>query len=206
MEKPIIDRLITISVDVQNDFLEGGSLAVPNGNEVIEPSNRLLAFARNAGGLVVATCDAHPERTPHFDIWPIHCVAGTQGAAFHKDLQLQKDDTIIRKGMGQTDGYSGFEGQTEDGRTLQEIITPTHSERVGIIVGGVATEKCVLSTVLDGTNVDPSEGSITFFAATDAMRAIDDLEGAAAIERMRQAGVIITNTTDITNGEAFTLA
>lgn len=80
MEKYQADRLITINVDVQNDFCPGGALAVPEGDQVIPPLNALNEYTRQHGGLVIATGDQHPTQTPHFDKWPVHCVAGTPGA------------------------------------------------------------------------------------------------------------------------------
>lgn len=87
---------------------------------------------RQHDGQVVFTRDWHPAKTPHFSNfggqWPVHCVAGTTGASFHDKLNVQPDDIIINKGMGQTDGYSGWEGQSDTGETLETIITPTDEE------------------------------------------------------------------------------
>ncbi len=101
---PSFDRLVTVGVDIQNDFCPGGSLAVPEGDQVIEPMNNVLRYTRESGGQVVLTRDWHPETTPHFDKWPVHCVAETEGAAFHPDLNVKESDIIINKGTGQTDG------------------------------------------------------------------------------------------------------
>src|SRR5437763_12722641 len=100
-----------IVVDVQHDFADpDGSLAVAGGSDVVPVINAEAAAARSVGGLVVYTADWHPPHTPHFvtdgGIWPVHCVAGTPGAAFHADLVI--DGPVVRKGANGEDGYSGF--------------------------------------------------------------------------------------------------
>lgn len=120
MEK---SNYIFVGVDPQNDFIDG-SLAVAEAEQIIEPINSIVDEIRKHDGTVVFTRDWHPEKTPHFDKWPVHCVANTIGAEFHKDLNIQPDDIIINKGTGQTDGYSGWEGRSDKGETLESIITP----------------------------------------------------------------------------------
>ena len=203
MEKYIADRIVTINVDVQNDFMPGGSLAVPNGDEVIIALNELNNFTRQNNGLVIATGDQHPIDTPHFgpDAWPPHCVQNTDGAAFDTRLNILPTDIILDKGMGQTDGYSGFEGITREGRTLEQIMTPVGRERVAGLIGGVATEYCVLNTVLDATNVNPLRGNLQIYVLQDAVRGINEKDVDEAMEKMKQAGAIIVNSADVINGE-----
>jgi nicotinamidase/pyrazinamidase len=103
-------------VDVQNDFCPGGALAVPEGDQVIAPLNRLAEAIAQRGGLVVASRDWHPRTTRHFKafggLWPVHCVQETQGAAFHPDLRLPDGAVIVSKGTStEDDGYSAFEGR-----------------------------------------------------------------------------------------------
>lgn len=115
------DTVVAINVDVQNDFCPGGTLAVVEGDAVVEPLNNLNRWVREQNGLVVFTRDWHPEKTTHFDNWPVHCVRNRAGAAFHSDLQIVNDteyftgtgnDLIVSKGMGEDeDGYSGFDGR-----------------------------------------------------------------------------------------------
>lgn len=115
------DGIVAVSVDVQNDFCPGGSLAVANGDQVVEPLNKVNRWVRSQNGLVVFTRDWHPEVTTHFDKWPRHCVQYRGGAAFHDDLELVNPtehfdgagrDLIVSKGMGATeDGYSGMEAR-----------------------------------------------------------------------------------------------
>ena len=208
MEKYTADRLVTINVDVQNDFMPGGSLAVPNGDEVITPLNAINAYTHQHNGLVIATGDQHPLNTPHFgpDAWPVHCVSGTLGAALDTRLDIQPADSLVDKGMGQTDGYSAFEGVSRDGRTLEQIITPVGRERVAGLIGGVATEYCVLNTVLDATKVDQLQGDLRVYVIEDAIRGINEADVTQAIKKMKQAGAIIIRSTDVLNGQLIEVA
>lgn len=208
MEKFIADRIVTVNVDVQNDFMPGGSLAVPNGDEVITTLNELNDYTRLHNGLVVATGDQHPLETPHFgpDAWPVHCVAGTPGAQLDSRLNILSTDIILDKGMEQTDGYSAFEGITRDGRTLEKIVTPAGRERVAILIGGVATEYCVFNTAIDATKVESLRGSRQIYVIEDAIRGIDEKDITVAMEKMQQAGVIIINSADVLNGQTLEIA
>ena len=208
METFIADRIVTIGVDVQKDFCPGGALAVTDGDQVIEPLNRLTNFTRDHNGVVIMTGDQHPDDTPHFNTWPRHCVAGTDGAHFHERLYLDSNDIIINKGMGQTDGYSGFEGVANRGLTIENLILPKARERVALAIGGLATDFCVLQTVLDALKVDQREGAVRVFVPTDAVRAVNlqPGEGDHALEQMAAAGAYLTTTTAILQQEAFRLA
>jgi nicotinamidase/pyrazinamidase len=202
--------MVTIAVDIQNDFCPGGSLAVTNGDQIIDPMNKLMRYTRLHNGLVVATGDQHPPITPHFgeNAWPVHCVAGTHGAEFHPDLELLPEDEIIDKGMGQTDGYSGFEGITEAGFTIESFITPSRRERVAVNIGGLATDFCVLQTALDALRIDAKDGYIGVYIAEDAVRGVnlqpDDSKN--ALGAMQDAGAIITTTEEILTQAAYRLA
>lgn len=208
MEKITADRIVTINVDVQNDFLPGGSLAVAHGDEVIPPLNEINKFTRKNGGIVIATGDQHPVATPHFDIWPVHCVAGTEGSKLAETLDIQPEDVIINKGMGQTDGYSGLEGVAEDGQTIESIITPVGRERVIVLMGGLATDYCVLNSAIDTLKVDPKDGEIKLLVIRDAIRGVniqpDDSE--KAIAHMTGAGATIVDSVEVLTGKAFELA
>lgn len=202
------DRLVTVAVDIQNDFTPGGSLAVTDGDRVIAPMNDVMQFTREHGGLVVATRDWHPRRTKHFDKWPVHCVAQTDGAAFHPELDLRAEDTIVSKGTGQTDGYSGFEGETPDRRTLGELAYPRRrGETITLMIGGLATDYCVRKTVLDSLALarrvrERGDGEITTVLVTDAIAAVDlqPGDGQRAIEEMLQAQAIALTSAEIING------
>jgi nicotinamidase/pyrazinamidase len=169
-----------IVVDVQNDFCPGGALAVPDGDAVIEPINGLAGAAR----FVVATRDWHPPDHGSFDSqggpWPIHCVAGTSGAALHPRLARERIDVVIDKGQDRgAPGYSGFEG-TDLERLLRDRGVET------VHVAGLALDYCVKATALDarraGFDVVVHEG------ATRAVE-VEPGDGERAVEELRRAGV-----------------
>ena len=194
MEKQPI-RNVLIEVDVQNDFITG-TLAVKNGVDVVNPLNRLADAVRTNDGIVALTGDQHPAVTPHFQdyggLWPVHCVAGTEGAAFHPELDVQPGDIVLNKGMGQTDGYSGIEGVSDEGATLESIIAPeTREQKVRVFIGGLATDYCVKSTAIDTQAAFADDGCVTVYALRDAMRAVnlDPADEAKAIAAMQGAGV-----------------
>ena len=203
------DRLITVAVDVQNDFCPDGALAVTDGDQVVDPLNDMFRYTREQNGLVVATRDWHPAITPHFadygGVWPVHCVQETPGAAIRSDLAIDNETIIISKGMGQTDGYSAYEGASADGRTLAEIARPrTPHERVALVIGGLATDYCVLNTVLDAAAQadavrDAQQGVLDVYALTDAMRAVNlaPEDETNAFARMRDAGAQLITTYEL---------
>lgn len=185
-------RTALLVVDVQNDFADpAGTLYVDGGEQVVPVVNTEVEKARAAGALVVYTQDWHPEHTPHFQqdggIWPVHCVAGTDGAAFHPDL-LVTDHEVVRKGHDGRDGYSGFSVRDplsgERGDTiLHEMLVANGIER--LVICGLATDYCVVETVLDARMLGyPVE------VLTEAVRAVDlqPGDGPAALARMRDAG------------------
>src|SRR5512139_60505 len=134
-------------VDVQNDFLPGGALAVAEGDAVIAPLNRCIAaFARNSLP-VYASRDWHPPDHCSFAAqggpWPPHCVAGSHGAEFAAALALPADAVIISKATTpQGDAYSAF-----GGTDLHQRLQAGGIKR--LLVGGLATDYCVLNTVKD---------------------------------------------------------
>jgi nicotinamidase/pyrazinamidase len=144
-----------IVVDVQNDFADpDGSLFVSGAPRVLEFINDQLQAARAGKSPIIRTQDWHPETTPHFakdgGIWPVHCVAGTWGAQFHPGLL--ELGTIIHKGVGGEDGYSGF--SVRDPETGE--VTPTGLDSIlkdagvtSVVVVGLATDYCVSETALD---------------------------------------------------------
>lgn len=219
LELPQYDRFVTIGVDVQQDFCPGGALAVEDGDQVIPPLNVLMDATRRAGGQVILTRDWHPTETPHFNDWPItteagvwprHCVAGTDGADFAPKLDVQPGDIIINKGTGQTDGYSGFEGATDDGRTIEQFIRPTTpQERVAVLIGGLATDYCALNTVIDAAKEAARYqaqhlGTVAIYALRDTMRAVNLApdDEAKAFAAMQAAGATLITTDEILQEEA----
>lgn len=201
MNKSETIKDIVIGVDIQNDFIDG-SLAVPDGKNVVEPMNRAVQTVRKIGGAVVFTRDWHPASTPHFDTWPVHCVAETQGAAFHPDLDIQPTDTIISKGTGLADGYSGWEGTSDDGQTIETIVASAQTEKVRVFIGGLATDYCVKATAVDVARNFADNDRVTTYLLRDAVRGVEINVGdtAAALDEIDTAGV-----TQITTDEMIAL-
>src|SRR5215213_2142731 len=176
------ERRALIVVDVQNDFCPGGALAVERGDEVVEPLNRLIEEFLARGEPVYKTRDWHPARTKHFaDIggtWPVHCVQGTPGAEFHKDLSDDPRVRVVSKGLGDEDSYSAF-----DGTALAEELRRRGVREVW--VGGLATDYCVKNTVLDALRQ-----GFCVRALSEAMRAVNLRPGdyERALAEMRAAG------------------
>lgn len=200
MEKFETTRDVLVVVDVQNDFVTG-SLAVPGGEQIVAPINTLAEAVRANGGDVVFTRDYHPKHTPHFDTdggdWPVHCVAETEGAAFVRELGIQPGDIILSKGMGQTDGYSGWEGIGENGETLEQILTPrTPQERVRALLSGLATDYCILATGLGNARFSQRHPQVTNYLLTDAVRAValKEADEANALQQMKAAGILAIST------------
>lgn len=191
-------RNVLVAVDVQHDFVDG-SLAVTEGEQVVEPLNELAEAVRTNLGRVAFTRDWHPASTPHFDTWPVHCVAGTKGADFFPALAIKEDDVVVSKGMGQTDGYSGIEGVAANGETLESIIDPEGRwENVHVFIGGLATDYCVKATATDLAERFKKYPAVEIHAIPEAMRAVNiqPNDGINAVEAMAAAGVHITSLKD----------
>ncbi len=188
-----LDRSTTlVVVDVQNDFADpAGSLAVKGAADVVRAANEAAVAVVAAGGLIAYTADWHPAHTPHFaqdgGIWPVHCVGGTWGAAFHPELHV--DGPVIRKGTSGEDGYSGFtvrdpaSGVTAP-TELASLLRASGIDRV--VVCGLATDYCVKATALDAIGL----GFATAVLA-DGIRAVDLApgDGQRALDEMAAAGV-----------------
>jgi nicotinamidase/pyrazinamidase len=179
-------------VDVQNDFCPGGSLSVPDGDLVVPVLNDYIARFHRAGRPVVFSRDWHPARTTHFreqgGPWPAHCVQGTHGAAFHPELKVPPDAVIVSKGMGpDEDGYSAFVGRDDLGRGLALLLREQGVQK--LVVGGLATDYCVLNSVLEGI-----EAGFEVEVIGAGIRAVEVApgDGERAIERMRSAGASFT--------------
>jgi nicotinamidase/pyrazinamidase len=169
-----------IVVDIQNDFCPGGALAVPDGDAVVEPVNRL---ARELP-YVLATRDWHPPHHSSFaergGPWPVHCVRDTDGAQLHSALDGDTIDAVLDKGQSdETEGYSGFEG-TE----LERMLRDHDVDRVH--VAGLALDYCVKATALDAKRV-----GFDVVVHRDATRAVEvhPGDGEKAVRELRQAGV-----------------
>jgi nicotinamidase/pyrazinamidase len=197
-----------VIVDVQNDFMPGGSLEVPHGDLIVPVINRL----QGQFDLIVATQDWHPQNhvgfasnhpgRKNFDkidihgieqiLWPDHCVQGTQGAKFHPDLETKKIAAIFRKGMNPgVDSYSGFYDNRHQistglsGYLKEKGITELH-------FCGLAADICVYYTILDALK----EG----FSATlieDASRPLNNESFAGLKKELNETGVSIINSKQI---------
>jgi nicotinamidase/pyrazinamidase len=195
------DRDVLLVVDVQNDFCPGGALAVPDGDAIVPTVNRL---ARNFAHVVLTQdwhpaghssfASAHPGKSP-FDtvgmpygaqiLWPDHCVQGTEGAAFHPELDVPRAELIVRKGFHPAiDSYSAF--QENDRKTptgLAAYLRERGFERVTLC--GLATDFCVLYSALDAR-----AAGFTTTVVLDACRGLDaDGSLARALEEMQKAGI-----------------
>ncbi|WP_066931584.1 isochorismatase family protein [Streptomyces sp. NBRC 110611] len=182
-----------IVVDVQNDFCEGGSLAVAGGADVAAAITDLIGQAAGGGyRYVVATRDHHVDPGEHFSgrpdyerSWPAHCVAGTEGSGFHPNfapaIASGAIDAVFSKGA-YTAAYSGFEGTDENGTPLADWLSAHDVTEVDVV--GLATDYCVRATALDAVSaglrthvlLDLTAG----VAAHTTERALDEMRAAGA--------------------------
>lgn len=172
-------------VDMQNDFLPGGALGVPEGHQVIPPINQLIAMYAARGLPIVASRDWHPQDHISFAArggpWPPHCVAGTEGAEFTAEMALPEDAIVISKAdTSDVDAYSAFSGTTLARQLRGRGVTR-------VTVCGLATDYCVLNTVTDALE----EGFDTI-VVPEAMRAVDvnPGDGTRALDRMVARGAV----------------
>jgi nicotinamidase/pyrazinamidase len=176
-----------IVVDVQNDFCEGGSLAVTGGAAVARAITELLA-GDHGYHHVVATKDFHIDPGEHFserpdyqNSWPRHCVADTPGAAFHPDLDVTAVEAVFKKGHYSA-AYSGFEGADDSGTTLTDWLRIHDVDAVDVV--GIATDYCVAATAADAAKAGLRTRVLTGLTAGVAPQST-----AATIDRLRSAGV-----------------
>ena len=185
-----------IVVDVQNDFCEGGSLAVSGGAQVAADVSALLArWAQAPAGErewdhVVATKDHHIDPGDHWsadpdfvDSWPVHCEVGTSGEEFHPNLDTAPLEEVFRKGE-HVAAYSGFEGRSPDGTTLAAWLRDRGVDEVEVC--GIATDHCVRATALDAVR----EGFATVLRSGEVAGVAPETTERALAE-MRDAGVRI---------------
>lgn len=180
-----------VLVDVQHDFVSG-SLAVPGARRILPVLDRYVREFSRRGLCVFATRDWHPGGHCSFldrgGPWPVHCVAGTPGAAFAPGVSIGPDAMVISKATTpERDAYSGFEGTDLD-RRLRELGVRR------LFVGGLATDYCVLRTVLDARRL--GYGVVLL---ADAMRAVDVKpgDGERALREMQAAGAICARIEDL---------
>ncbi|WP_425862372.1 isochorismatase family protein [Arthrobacter sp. TWP1-1] len=197
-----------IIVDVQNDFCEGGSLAVAGGADLASEISELLENATDFD-FIVATQDWHVDPGSHFSetpdfvkSWPVHCVAGSKRAALHRNLDTEDIDAYFRKGKYDA-AYSGFDGllapedevavgereanqsadeDAEDPVSLDEWLRENDVEDV--VVVGIATEHCVRATALDAVNAGYNTTVLRDYVA-----GIDEDAAEEALEELEDAGI-----------------
>jgi nicotinamidase/pyrazinamidase len=175
-----------VIVDVQNDFCEGGSLAVPGGAEVARKISHYLAQAGYPH--VVASRDYHVDPGSHFSAapdfarsWPPHCVAGTPGAQFHTGLDTSRVEAVFSKGAHQA-AYSAFEGSDPAGTGLAEWLRAHGVTEVD--VAGIATDYCVRATAIDAARSGFATRVLLGLTA-----GVDPTTTREALDDMREAGV-----------------
>ncbi|MCG7394083.1 bifunctional nicotinamidase/pyrazinamidase [Microvirga sp. ACRRW] len=206
------DTDVLIVVDVQHDFLPGGALAVPDGDAVIAPINRLAKAFQH----VVLTQDWHPQghasfASAHVDkqpfdttelhygsqvLWPDHCVQGTKGAEISRDLNIPHAQLVIRKGYNSgIDSYSGFkEADRKTSTGLEGYLKERGFRRV--FCAGLATDFCVAWTALDA-----AAAGFETYLIEDASRAIDTNGSLAKAKNdLSAAGVRMIGSAQILEG------
>jgi nicotinamidase/pyrazinamidase len=180
-----------ILVDIQNDFCEGGSLAVAGGAAVAAAVNSLV----HGGSYdhVVATRDyhidpgGHHSDTPNFvDTWPPHCLADTPGASFHPSLDVSGIEAVFSKGHYSA-AYSGFEGSHHDGSSLESWLSARGVSSVDVV--GIATDHCVRATALDAVRAGFATTVLLDYTAGVAKPTVD-----AALREMTSNAITLTGT------------
>lgn len=181
-----------IVVDVQNDFCEGGSLAVAGGAEVAAAITDLIAEASPGYQHILATRDHHIDPGDHFSTepdyvhsWPVHCVAGTEGVGFHPNFAPSvisgAVEAVFDKGAYSA-AYSGFEGVDENDRGPLEWLRERQVTEVDVV--GIATDHCVRATALDA-----ARAGFGTRVLLDLTAGVAPQTTAAALEELRAAGV-----------------
>ncbi|GAA3693034.1 nicotinamidase [Microlunatus aurantiacus] len=186
-----------IVVDVQNDFCEGGSLAVAGGADVADRIAELIA-SDHSYDQVVATRDHHVDPGDHFadqpdfvDSWPAHCVAHTAGAEHHPRLAGAAFAAVFDKGAYAA-AYSGFEGTSADGASLADWLRSRGVHRVDVC--GIATDYCVKATALDAVRHD-----LATTVLLDLTAAVDPTRTDDVVAELTGAGVQVVGTGSVTS-------
>ena len=192
MRLEFLDSALVL-VDIQNDFCPGGALAVNEGDQIVPAVNRLIPEFP----LVISTQDWHPANHISFKErggpWPPHCVQGSRGAELHSDLKTDTIAHYFRKASSpDKDDYSEFAGKDDRSRSLDEVLRCYGVRKV--YVAGLATDYCVLETVLDGL-----KHGYEVYAVTDAMRAVNvnPMDGEKALQMMASSGAHLVTSDEV---------
>lgn len=198
-------------VDVQQDFCEGGALAVTGGAAVAKGITTLLGNDANRYARIFTSQDWHnplpdlngghfaaPGEAPDYvNTWPVHCVAGTEGADFHPDLVLGWDGTPVirvRKGQGRPD-YSAFQGrETEIDKSLNWLLRSQGIQALDVV--GIATDYCVQASTLHALQ-RIGDGLTEVRVITDLTAGVADDSTRAALLAMQEQGAVLTTTSRI---------
>lgn len=177
-------------VDAQCDFMPGGALGVQSGDEIIPVLNSLAGKMAAAGLPVIASRDWHPPDHCSFieqgGPWPQHCVAGTPGAEIDPRMQLPADTRVVDKAVDEDkEAYSAL-----DDTGLDEWLRQRGVHR--LIVGGLATDYCVLNTARDAL-----EAGYDVVILEDAVRAVDAETGRHALDELRESGAVIATSAEV---------
>jgi nicotinamidase/pyrazinamidase len=199
-----------VLVDLQNDFMPGGSLAVDEGDRVVPLANELMSRYE----LVIATQDWHPPEHVSFaanhpgsspgdvvdvhglkqELWPPHCVRDTQGARFHADLHIDRVHEIVRKGVDpEIDSYSAFFDNARMRATgLEQLLRAHDVDQVHLM--GLATDFCVRFSVLDALDL-----GFETVVIEDGCRGVELEAGdsARALDEMREAGARVVRSEEL---------
>lgn len=183
-----------VVVDMQHDFADpAGSLYVRGGEDLVDPIAAEIAAAGEAGATVVYTQDWHPAHTPHFQqdggLWPVHCVAESEGAALVPGLPVA--GPLLRKGTGTEDGYSGFsEVDLATGATKGTDLSTILDEAgvMDVTVVGLAGDWCVKATAIDGVRLGYT---VTVPLALTRFVELEPGDTERAVADMRAAGVTV---------------
>ena len=195
--RPGLPDAALILVDVQNDFCPGGALAVSEGDQIVPIINRLMPKF----SLVISTQDWHPANHISFKDqggpWPPHCVQGSRGSELHSALETGPIAHYFRKASSpEKDDYSEFAGKDDRGRTLDQVLKSKGVNKLYVV--GLATDYCVLETVLDGLKL-----GYEVYPVTDAMRAVNvnPEDGENAFQKMAGSGAILVTSDEVLNQE-----
>jgi nicotinamidase/pyrazinamidase len=186
-------------IDVQNDFCEGGSLAVRGGAAVAAGITEYIRENHNDYAAVIASRDWHdasndnaghiawPPATPDFLVsWPPHCIAGSSGAEYHANLDLEMIDVQLYKGQGKP-SYSIFEGVTEAGESLSSVLESLNVTEVDVV--GIATDYCVLASAMDALSAGLDVRVLANLTAGVAPET-----SVQALHKLDQAGVTVVGS------------
>lgn len=195
-------------VDVQNDFIEGGALAVPGGNAVAHGIAELLAVRPQFYGALFVSQDWHNplpdtngghfapegEDPDYVTSWPVHCVAGTDGARVHADLAvvvtaLSTPKVVIRKGQGRPD-YSAFQGTPTVDESIQGLFQLYGITALDVV--GIATDHCVYQSTLDALRDFPRLAELRVL--TDLIAGVDTARSTMALNDMSRMGALLATT------------